>query len=192
MPTQDLGAPGDETLTRIEDAVAGTTTSVETAETIPSGAEDGEPSEALVLRTFTPLQLPGSRTLAAAEVLTFSSAIDDASAQPWQTLRIALGVVLLAAVLLLLLAVRWATDELHDPPVSPAAAALPGVEDLRSERDRLNAMLAQEMARREAAEAAVEALREEVREAHASRAWLQARIDNADASRTVPQRADRD
>ena len=43
-----------------------------------------------------------------------SAAIYEASAQPWQMLRIALGVVLLAAVLLLLVAVHWAADEPDD------------------------------------------------------------------------------
>ncbi len=67
-----------------------------------------------MLRTFTPLQLPGARPRAAAEVLTLTAAIDEASAQPWQMLRIALGIVLLASVLLLLVAVHWASAQRID------------------------------------------------------------------------------
>jgi hypothetical protein len=114
LPAQPLAPPGDGVRRRIRDAVAGTTTSEDTAEAIPSRRADGVLSETLVLRTFTPLQLPGARPRAAAEVLTLTAAIDEASAQPWQMLRIALGVVLLAAVLLLLVAVHWAADEPDD------------------------------------------------------------------------------
>jgi hypothetical protein len=93
-----------DTIAQLQAAADGTTTSVRTTQ--PSPREEVEPAVVEIVRTIVPIRVDG-RVRGAAELSTPAAVIDDASAGPWRLLRIGFGIVLLAAVLLLYVAVRW-------------------------------------------------------------------------------------
>ncbi|MEX1100811.1 MAG: hypothetical protein WD739_01290 [Actinomycetota bacterium] len=94
----------------ILDAIEGRTTSVDAVERVAPGVR-ARPVRTEMLKTVTPIRVPNREAvLGAAQIDTFLSSIDEPAAEPWQTLRIVFGIVLLAALAMLVVAVRFRRD----------------------------------------------------------------------------------